>query len=594
MKSLMNKVFDKTKSIVNKTKDFAKKNYNTIALTGAMALASTAILSPTRVYSQNPSKSYTNNIKTTQVDTLWGANNSTPDSVAYNIFSRPNIVKTYGKEGNDPNLDWEGMSPSEKANYFTKVMGEFIKLYPKYDEVNNNGDTIFSVGSEPCYFYTTLANYVIEGENNLENLPDPRLKLYPDIEKITFDNNGHFNLPHLYITDVSNNGQSHSVSGVYIKDKVTQNTNLESDFQIRDSKTNISALPGTPPMAKQGSVTTSWEGYSDGQFVQYGLMYFKFDSTGKSHLVYINPKLITINPHIIDLQNKSPSDRVINYSKDWEKKLKNFVTSVNQDTKAKIHTDDGANTVDISYLIQNKESFLDTIPLMSGEAGKYNFTVIRKDLAQFLQKGVQDNGIFILNYYTTLKEKLAQQKITVKDMEAPTGSLRKTDTTLTNKANALEVALSMVENVKDNSNGTVYKTDSLTYDSDSLVTYLIGLKDVTGNKTSLGKVNVHISTTGINDPKAQSEKYGIMKVWPNPVFKSQGNNLFFDYNVKTSGQKEIEFYDVAGRKELTTTKNMKKGENKTHINLEGLSKGLHIVRIKSKDGNTYTKKLIIQ
>ena len=51
--------------------------------------------------------------KATEVDTLWGHDNSTPDSVAYNVFSRPNIVNTYGKEGNDPALDWEGMTPAE-------------------------------------------------------------------------------------------------------------------------------------------------------------------------------------------------------------------------------------------------------------------------------------------------------------------------------------------------------------------------------------------------------------------------------------------------------------------------------------------------
>ena len=52
--------------------------------------------------------------KATEVDTLWGADNSTPDSVAYNVYSRPNIVKTYGRKGENPDLDWENMSPNQK------------------------------------------------------------------------------------------------------------------------------------------------------------------------------------------------------------------------------------------------------------------------------------------------------------------------------------------------------------------------------------------------------------------------------------------------------------------------------------------------
>ncbi len=530
------------------------------------------------------------NIKTEQVDTLWGSKNPTPDSVAYNVFSRPNIVKTYGKEGNDPNLNWEGMTPDQKRAYFTRTIKNFIKTYPKYNVVNRNGDTMFSVGDEPCYFYTTLANYVIEGENNLENITDPKLKLYPDIEKITFENNGHFNLPHLYITDISNNGEGHTVSGIYVKNKIGQNTSLENDFQIRDSKTGISAMPGTPPMAKKGTVITYWEGYSKQGFVRYELMDFRFDSTGKSHLVFINPQLITINPHIIKVQNNPPPDRIINYSEDWQKKLKNFITSVNQDTTQTIKTNNKEvystypTEVLIKYYLTGKESISDTIPLMSGEAAKYNFVVTRKNLEEFIQEGIRTNIVTPKgkHFYTILKKSEAEQKITVKDMEAPTGDLRKTDTTITNKANALEAALAMIENVKDNSNGTVYKTDSLVENSDSLVIYSLGLKDVTGNKRNLGKVNVNISATGINDIKSPSHKYGLTKIWPNPI--RGGQNLFFNYNAKVPGEVEIDVFNLAGQEVKTCTRQTVAGMQSMKISLKGFTPGTYFLRIAAQTG----------
>ena len=425
MKSLVNKFIGGVKKGASKTKDFAKRNYNTLTLAGTMALAGAALLSPGKAYSQNTSTNY--NTKADQVDTLWGANNSTPDSVAYNVFSRPNIVKTYGKAGDDPTLDWGAMTPTEKAAYFKKTKDETIKvLYKKYDTINNVGDTILYVKNANCSDYNNWSTYVTEGENNIENDPGSSLNWSSDIKQINLSYNGYFNLPNLYVSDYESNGGLHAVSGVYLKDKITQNTTLENDFEIRDSQTNYSAMPGTIFMSNsttvgnsKNTVTVSWYGYSNGTYKNYEEMAFQFDKNNNSYLIFLNPKTRTIAGRAINSTANIPSS--INYSSDWTSKLEKEVTNTtNQDTTATIHTDDGTTKVDISYFIRNKFSYGDTTDLHNASNGTFSIPVT--DTIQYVQKGVLYGSPFYPNgryYYTILKENV--EKSTVNVTKSTTG-----------------------------------------------------------------------------------------------------------------------------------------------------------------------------
>ena len=543
--------------------------------------------------------------KATEVDTLWGADNSTPDSVAYNVYSRPNIVKTYGRKGENPDLDWENMSPNQKKKYFKEKMKAYFSWIPQYTVINNNGDTVFYINGQLCHFYATIACNLIGGENNIENDPNGDLNAVSAIRDTVLKRNGYFNLPIFYVSDwagdSANKITSHAICGIFLKDRITQNTTL-NDFAFIDPVTDDTAGPGTFYMINwknikgwgPNSVSIIRNGYFHGQFFggstgsPYNLMTFEFDSSGQSYLFYLNPRTITINPHLINIQNKAPNDTTIDYSTDWPTKLKSFITSVNQDTTEKmvfknayqysqgnqIKTDTAVTK--IWYTIGNSESFLDTIPSDSGEAAKYNFRITKKNVAKFVQEGVYfgsplyPNGYY---YHTTLKANSATQTITVSDMEAPTGTLSKSDTTVSSSSEAEQAALALITNVQDNSRGTVYKRDTLESSSDSLMIYRLGLEDVTGNKTSLGQVEVNISTTGVEEHFLNAG-YGIIKAYPNPL---TGNMLHIEYKAKTPGNVTFNLYNLSGNRIKSVTRDLTQGINRVDISLQGVLGGNYIL-----------------
>ena len=522
----------------------------------------------------------TENNKTVQVDTLWGANNPTPDSVLFNIYSRPDIIKTYGKAGDNPTLDWSALAAEQKAAYFKAVMDSFIQLYPDDIQVEN-GDSVLKIDNEPAFFYTDLANYVMEGENNIEADTASSLNKYPDIKKITIDNNGYFNMPCLYIVGTSGDGVAHSVSGVFLKDSITRHTTLENDFQLRDSRTNLSALPGTAFMAKTGTVTVSWQGYTGGQFTDRKLMTFNFDAQGKSYLTYINPQLFVVNPEKIVMQNQG-NDTTINYQVTWKDSLAPSRVSVNLDTSQTIHTDNGTDQVDVCLILRDSVYYTNKTPLMSGEAGDYNFTVDRINTVKLLQRGVVTNAQYPngKTYLTTLKQNTSTQHVTVRDMEPPTGDLKRTYLTVLEYAAKLDSALAQIKNVHDNSNGTITNTVGMVYDIPPTTIFMFSLSDATGNFKTLGRVTVDLSPEGMHDIEAPVDKYGITNLWPNPV--QSGKKITLLYRSRTPGPTHIEVVTLSGQVVFSYSTTLSQQSEEIVVPLPPLPAGTYLLKSKGQ------------
>jgi hypothetical protein len=515
-----------------------------------------------------------------QVDTLWGAHQSTPDSILFNPYSRPNIVHTYGKTGDNTSLDWGAFTPEQKKNYFTTVMGRYIRLYPNYVTVEN-GDTVLLVNNENSYFYSDLARYVMEGENNIEKDTASSLNQYTDIKEITVDSNGYFNLPVLYIEGTSDNGVAYAVSGIYLKDSITQHTSLENDFQLRDSRTNVSALPGTPAMAKTGTVSVSWKGYTDDAFTSRKLMTFNFDNQGDSYLTYLNPRVPILSPEKTEIQN-TINDTTINYQVTWKDSLVPFTVAVNHDTTRTIHTGNGTEQVDIRLILWDTIYYQNKTPLMSGEAGNYNFTVDRINQVRFIQKSVVTDAQYPngKTEFTTLKQSIATQHVTVKDMEPPTGDLKRTYLTVLEYAAKLDSAIAQVKNLHDNSNGTIISTVAIVYDRNPTTIFMFTLSDVTGNSKSLGSVTVDLSPDGINDTNAPDEKYGITNLWPNPVHP--GQQLTLQYHSRKPGPIRFDVVTLSGQIVFSYPTTLSQKTQQINLQLPALPSGTYLLKCKEQ------------
>jgi beta-glucosidase len=86
------------------------------------------------------------------------------------------------------------------------------------------------------------------------------------------------------------------------------------------------------------------------------------------------------------------------------------------------------------------------------------------------------------------------------------------------------------------------------------------------------------STTGISTLKQSP-----VKIYPNPVIKSKEASLFFEFQAKTSGQKQIEFYDLSGRQVKAYTRQLSVGLNKVTLSVKDLLPGTYFLRV---DGQT--------
>ena len=517
-----------------------------------------------------------------QTDTLWGPNNPTPDSMIYNIFSRPGIVHTYGTEGFDPDLNWPALDPESKKAYFITTINRFIQLFPNYDSVTSIGDTILHMQNATEDDYAHWAEYVIRGENNIKNDTGSSLNWSADIKQIITDHNGYYNLPVLTISDIRPNSYTtrvpHVASGIFIQDKIDENASVFTDLWIRNPKTNDSTLNVDPDNINSQYISVIWRGFSDGEYKMIELMTFLYHISGYNKLIYLNPKVFTINPEAIEFLKQPSADTTINYTPDWHDNI-SLSLSVNQDTAATFRISDPGMpnfATHFSYNFEHEESF-ETAPLMTGEAANYNFTITRNILAKFIQDGtiLSHVSTFGDHYYTTLKQEAITQKITIKDLEAPSGNLRKTDTTVSLQMYAHQAALALIENISDNSNGTVTKTAVLKGDSDSLRTYLVGLIDITGNDTTLGEVHVHFSTTDINELQAEEEKNGILKIWPNPM--KSDDKLLLTYLSKNPAQVTFEVYNLSAQKIFSYTTTVYQKEQQIQLPLPPLPAGTYFI-----------------
>lgn len=96
-----------------------------------------------------------------------------------------------------------------------------------------------------------------------------------------------------------------------------------------------------------------------------------------------------------------------------------------------------------------------------------------------------------------------------------------------------------------------------------------------------------ISQTSAGYNTSNNNSLNELKMFPNP---SQGNVSISGSEI--SELKSIEIYDILGSKvksiSVSTT------SNKLDLNLSNLKKGVYLVRLNDKNGNSESKKLVLQ
>jgi hypothetical protein len=111
--------------------------------------------------------------------------------------------------------------------------------------------------------------------------------------------------------------------------------------------------------------------------------------------------------------------------------------------------------------------------------------------------------------------------------------------------------------------------------------------NVTGNASTRGEVATDVVVEENNDILLENKTVVLA---PNPA--SSTLNVRFDA-LQNATQAKIAVYDIQGKKVLTETLDIQKGENATNLSVENLSTGTYILRIESVE-NFAPMRLMIQ
>ncbi len=169
-------------------------------------------------------------------------------------------------------------------------------------------------------------------------------------------------------------------------------------------------------------------------------------------------------------------------------------------------------------------------------------------------------------------------KTEVRDTQGPEAYL--SDTYVRRESNQIaeDAVKSLVEEVYDNSELPVDTIVEQTGDK----YYDVFLKDVAGNETYLGNVEVD-NSVGIEDEPSSLEK--TLKAYPNPVL----NDVYVNYNTNRPENMNVEIYDLSGRLIEIYNENLSAGEGKATFDLSELNTGMYLMNITVGDRTKTTK-----